>query len=919
MKPRYFTLLWCLLLLGITTNLPAQQEKLPTLSVDDYQQWENLGWQSWLSDNGRWMAYQVSLVNENDTLHIRSTDGEKHYKYAHSDNPDFSSDGKWAAIRKGYSPDEEEAMKKKKKPIENKVILLNLDNGEEETFESISSFEISHDGKHLIMSTYPPKDSKAKGKDLIVHNLDTRTSRNIGNVSEWALNDKGNLLAYIIDAEKNRGNGVELFDLSKYSISFLASDTTTFRKLAWEEEKPALTFMQAFYDTAYTEANHRIYAYKDLEAGTDQLILDPSKRKDFPTGMHIRETYTPRWSEDLNRIFVGIDDWDEKEVEEKGEDKKEKKKKADEEKVPEMEIWHWKDADIMPRQRRTYNRDKDATFLSVWDVANNNFVQIEDKKMKDASMVGDGEAMILMDETPYEPQFRLEHADVYVADAKTGQRKLAMKNFPRNNFYRSSPDGQYLLYFIDNHWHTYNIKSGKTTNLTKALKTPFWNTRYDGPREILPPFGNGGWTKGDKEVLLYSEYDIWAFQPDGSGHKRLTEGEKEEMVYRVYRVDREEDYIDLDKPLFFSLFGDITKESGYARVNADWEIEEKMVMDKRVRSLNKAEEADAYTYVAESYTDSPDVFFTDGSLKDAKQLSNTNPQQEKYAWGKTELIDYKNEKGEKLQGLLHYPANYEKGKQYPMITYIYERRTDSKNNYIAPTDRRAYNLTHYVQNGYFVFQPDIVYETNHPGESAVECVVPAVEKVLKTGMIAKDKVGLMGHSWGGYQTAFIITQTDLFSAAIAGAPLTNMISMYNSIYWNTGTPDQQIFETSQGRLREPYWNLMEEYVANSPVFQAQNIKTPVLMTFGDEDGAVDYHQGIEMYITMRRLEKPLIMLLYEGENHGLRKKENQIDYFNKVTEFFDHHLMGNDPKDWIVEGQSYLKKKEKEKKKVIKP
>ncbi len=904
-----------LFLLSLSTTLLAQEEK-PTLSVEDYQEWQNLSWANWLSDNGQWMAYRVTLVNENDTLYISSTDGNKEHKYAHANAPQFSIDGKWVAIRQGFSPKKEEQMKKKKQPVQNKMVLLNLETGEDETFESISSFSISENSKHLIMSTYPPKGSKAKGKDLIVHNLETGTSRNIGNVSEWALNDKGNLLAYVIDAEKNRGNGVELFDLEKYSIQFLASDTTTFRKLAWEEEASALTFMQAIYDTSYTEANHRIYAFKDLESSTEKLILDPSKRKDFPTGMHIRETYTPRWSEDLSRIFVGMDDWDEKEEE----PKKDKKDKAEEEKVPEMEIWHWKDADIMPRQRRTYNRDKNETYLSVWNVADDNFVQIEDKKVKDASMIGDGEKMILLDETPYEPQFRLEHADVYVADAKTGQRKLAMKNFPRNNFYRSSPDGQYLLYFIDNHWHTYNVKTGKTTNLTKSLKTPFWNTRYDGPREILPPYGSGGWTKGDKEVLLYTEYDIWAFKPDGSGHKKLTEGEKEEMMYRTYRVDREEDYIDPEKPLFFTVFGDKTKESGYLSVNAsNWSLGEKLLMDKRVRGLNKAKDADAYTFIQESYTDSPDIFFAKGSLKNAKQLSNTNPQQEKYAWGKTELIEYKNADGKKLQGLLHYPANYEKGKEYPMITYIYERRTDSKNNYVAPTDRRAYNLTHYVQNGYFVFQPDIIYKTNHPGESAVDCVVPAVEKVLKTGMIDKDKVGLMGHSWGGYQTAFLITQTDLFSAAIAGAPLTNMISMYNSIYWNSGTPDQQIFETSQGRLREPYWNLMEEYVANSPVFQAQNIKTPVLMTFGDEDGAVDYHQGIEMYITMRRLSKPLIMLLYEGENHGLAKKENQKDYFNKVTEFFDHHLKGNTPKEWIVEGQSYLKKKEKESKKVIKP
>ncbi|MEL7119767.1 MAG: prolyl oligopeptidase family serine peptidase, partial [Bacteroidota bacterium] len=908
MKKQRLLVLTCLLTLASYSTIFAQQK--PTLTLDDYQEWQNLSWSSWLSDDGSWAAYQVRLVNEKDTLYINSVEGDQAYKFAYSRNPKFSPDGKWVAFAQGVSPEKAEQMKKKKQRVENKMVLLNLESGKEEMFESISQFGISNDSKHVVMSTYPPKGSKLKGKDLIVHNLNTGMSRNIGNVSEWSINDKGNLLAYIIDAEKKRGNGVELFNLEKYQISFLASDTTTFKKLSWEDEQSALTFMQAFYDTAHTQANHRIFAYNKLEENMDVMVLDPSDRTDFPEAMRIRETYTPRWSEDLERIFIGIDDWeavkkdeDKKEEKKEGEGEKKKKPKAKkDEKVPDMEIWHWKDADIIPRQRRTYNRDKNFTYLSVWNTKDNKFVRIEDDQKKNASMVGDGEMMVLLDQTPYDPQFRLLHADVYLADAQTGDRKLAMKKFPRNNFYGSSPDGKYLLYFIDNNWHTYDVANNKHINLTEDLDIPFWNTRYDGPREILPPFGGGVWMKDDAEVLLYDEYDVWAFKPDGSGYRKLTDGKKKEMVYRPQWVDYEEPYMDPEEPMFFRVFGDKTKESGYVQVNSNFDVVDELVMDKRIRSIVKAKDADVYAYYMESYDDSPDVFVSTGKLGDAKQISNTNPQQEDYAWGKTELIEYKNADGKKLQGLLHYPANYEKGKKYPMITYIYERRTDSKNNYVAPTNRRAYNFTHYIQNGYFVFQPDIVYKTNHPGESAVDCVVPAVEKAIKTGMIDKDKVGIMGHSWGGYQTAFLVTQTDIFSAAIAGAPLTNMISMYNSIYWNSGTPDQQIFETSQGRLREPYWNLMDEYIANSPIFQAQNIKTPMLMTFGDKDGAVDYHQGIEMYITMRRLSKPLIMLLYAGENHGLAKKENQIDYFTKVTEFFDHHLKGNTPKEWITEG-----------------
>jgi len=210
--------------------------------------------------------------------------------------------------------------------------------------------------------------------------------------------------------------------------------------------------------------------------------------------------------------------------------------------------------------------------------------------------------------------------------------------------------------------------------------------------------------------------------------------------------------------------------------------------------------------------------------------------------------------------------------------------------------------------------PDIIYKTNHPGESAVDCVVPAVREVINTGMIDEKQIGIMGHSWGAYQTAFIITQTDLFSAAVAGAPLTDMISMYNEIYWNSGGGNQVIFETSQGRFIKPYWELMDEFIANSPMFQAANIQTPLLVTFGDQDGAVDWHQGIEMYTTMRRMEKEMIMLVYADENHSVRKEENRLDYTRKINEFFDHHLKGKEAPKWITEGVSYQERMKKEKK-----
>jgi len=399
---------------------------------------------------------------------------------------------------------------------------------------------------------------------------------------------------------------------------------------------------------------------------------------------------------------------------------------------------------------------------------------------------------------------------------------------------------------------------------------------------------------------------------DGSLPVRLTNGRENNIIFRLVRLDTEYPYFSDKTDLYFSAFGDKTKESGFYRLTVKNKFEKLIFEPRSVSALARAEKSDYFVYRSESYTESPNIYRVSASFRNPLRISDTNPQQAEFAWGKSEIVNFTSRDGRPLQGALFYPAAYEEGKKYPMIVYIYEIRSNVLNNYVVPSPRSAYNTSNFTGRGYFVYQPDIVYRTNHPGESAADCVIPAVEEVLKTGMIDAGRVGIMGHSWGAYQTSFIITRTGLFSAAVAGAPLINMISMYNEIYWNTGTPNQNIFEISQGRLREPWWEQMENYMANSPMYGAQNINTPLLVTFGTSDGAVDWHQGIEMFTTMRRMEKPYIMLVYEGENHSLAKKENQLDYTKKVAEFFDHYLLGTEPAEWILKGRKYLDKKTEE-------
>ena len=887
-----------LLIILVCFQLDAQKKDL---TREDYDGWQNLGYYT-ISDDGNWISYTISPVEGNDTLFIISSDKETEYKLGLCSSPSFSDDSQWLAARKGYSKEETEKMREQKKKVQNKVLLLNLEKGTKRIFDDIQQFALSKDNKHLIMSGYA--DEKTKRYDLCIYDLNSGVMKNIGNVTDHNLNKKGNRLAYIIDAEGMKGNGVELFNLDDYSIRIIDTDTTTYTGLAWEKEGNAFSFLKSFSDTGYIEKNHSLFAVLDIYNNLQIKTLKPADQDVIPDSMRVRETFKPRFSKDMGILYFGIYDWHVKKKKEKGKDKKD-------EKIPDVDIWHWQDDPIQPAQERIYERsDKDFVYLCSWNLDNDEVYRITSEELREYNITADGKNVIVSTDLPYRPAYRQEHYDHYVVNASNGDRKLIIENF--TGLRNSSPDGKFIPYFREKNWWVYDIQEDENRIISSAIGTVLWNTRDDGPREIKPPFGSGGWYQNDSYMLIYDEYDVWKVSPVTAEAEKLTEGREDEIIFRTLRLDYENDYFEHNKDLYLSATGDKTKKSGFYRISSDGKTHKLIFDDYYISGLRKAKDEDRLVFRSESYSDSPDLFLTNSLFRKEEQLTNTNPQQSDYYWGKSELIEFTNKDGRELQGALFYPANYEKGKKYPMIVYIYEIRSITVHRYVSPSPKSAYNTTNYTTDGFFVFQPDIVYKTNHPGESAVECVVPAVEKVIETGMIDENEIALMGHSWGAYQTSFIITQTDLFAAAIAGAPLIDMISMYNEIYWNSGSPNQAIFETSQGRLREPWWDLMDEYMDNSPMFNAANITTPLLVTFGNQDGAVDWHQGIEMFTTMRRMHKPYIMLVYEGENHGLRKDENMLDYSLKVKQFIDHYVLGKTAAEWIKEGKTFMEKKEEE-------
>jgi dipeptidyl aminopeptidase/acylaminoacyl peptidase len=332
--------------------------------------------------------------------------------------------------------------------------------------------------------------------------------------------------------------------------------------------------------------------------------------------------------------------------------------------------------------------------------------------------------------------------------------------------------------------------------------------------------------------------------------------------------------------------------------------------DASVGNLRKAKNAEVYVFTREKFN-MPTEFYasTNAKLSDEKKVTSNAPMADKYAWSSgIQLVNYVSDKGDSLQGTLFLPANYEKGKKYPTIVYYYEKMSQTAHGWTNPSfNGGGWNPTMYTSNGYAVFMPDIVYKLDDPGMSAVWCVLPAVKAAIATGVIDADKIGITGHSWGGYQTCFLSTQTTMFKAAAAGAPLTNMISMYDLIYWNSGGGNMAIFEASQGRFRGAPWENWDAYLRNSPIYHVKKVEMPLLMLHNDKDGAVDFTQGIEFYNALRRLKKPVVLMQYKGENHGLVKLENRKDYSVRMMQFFDHHLKGAAAPDWLSNGIDRLK------------
>ena len=943
-----------------------------SVDIEDIVAWKAVSTTA-ISNNGEWFAYRVAPQEGDAELTIRNIASGKETTFplgevgapagrggapAGGSSLQFSDDSKWIAFTTTPSKAEATRLRRQRRPIQSSLTVLNLASGEKKEYPNIRRFAFAGEaGTHIAMHRAPAPapggaagasagraggpggaapggpaaaSSRPRGTDLIIRELSSGDELNVGNVSEFAFDRDGKFLATVIDAADKIGNGVQLRSMAAGTVRPLDTDTASFERLTWTEKGDGLTVLKGTEDKAYTDKMYSVLGFTGFGSGEPKkTVFDPSKDKSVPEGFSISGNRAATWNEKLDALVFGIHQPRKKATPAGGRGAAPAAGSDDAPDAPaapaaapeadekvDLVLWHWKDSRLQSQQQVQENADRNFSYLAMYHVAPKKFVRLADEEVRTVSLAPKHKFAVGFDDSEYQLMGNMDgrrYRDVYVIDAATGERRLALK---RARWYNgTSPDGESLLYYDDGHFFVQDMATGQAKNITMGVPTSFINTENDH-NVVKPPTQPVGWVKGSKAVLISDNWDIWRVPVDGGAAVNLTvNGRKDQIRYqRRFPLEAPEDRdegIDLSKPQYFGVYGEWTKKGGIARLDPGKPGLTNVVWGDAVYSrVTKAEKADVLLYTRETALEPPDYYMTDAKFGEPKRLTDMRPQVAQFNWTPgVQLVNYTCDKGDKLQAALYLPANYEKGKSYPTLVYFYERMSQSANQFGNPS-ANGFNKSVYTSNGYAVLIPDIVYKVNDPGMSAVWCMVPAVKAAINTGVVDAKKVGITGHSWGGYQTSFLVTQTDIFAAAVAGAPLTNMVSMYSLIYKNSGGGNMAIFESSQGRFKGSYLDNWDAYYRNSPVFFAKNVKTPLMILHNDKDGAVDFTQGVEYYNTLRRLGKPVIMLQYVGENHGLARRPNQRDYTARMKEYFDHYLKGAPAPDWMTDGVPRLKMEE---------
>jgi dienelactone hydrolase len=764
-----------------------------------------------------------------------------------------------------------------------------------------------------------------EGTDLVLLNLRTGTEKHFFLASEYLFNPRGNTL--IVETTRKQADTLSKAHILWVNTSSDKIDTVMrgfhdAKNYAIDEPGTQLAFI-AERDSV-TKALKKYYKLWYYTPGMDSasnradntsiaaaLAASPNQHEAIPTERHgfmVSPDYANSFSKDGKRLYFGL-----------APIRPPKDTALVDFETARLDVWHYNDDYLSPQQLVQVNTELKRSYLAVLPQGEKTMIPLGDADCETVAPAqeGNGRFALGLSSRGYRIQQQWEESGLqklYLIDIASGSRRLIQDKVRGGA--TLSPEGSYVIWYDwkGHIWYTYATSTGKTTNITSGIRVPLYDEEDDHPDDP-PPHGQMGWGETDKAVYLYDKFDIWQCDPAGAQPpKNLTNGigRRHQWTFRNIRLDeegrtrggrilRQDSALRKGQQLLLTVFDQHDMSAGQLFYtlgdNFTPDTTQHLTGPQSFSASFKAKQAPVYGCLKGSFDKSYDIYV------DGKQYSNINPQQKDYNWLTVELHHWKMFDGKTREGLLYKPENFDSTKKYPIIFYFYERDTRTRYDYITPQPVRAsINVAYFVSNGYLVFDPNIYYKTGQPGEDAYNSVISAARYLSKFKYIDTTKMGLQGHSWGGYQVAYLVTRTHQFAAAEAGAPVANMTSAYGGIRWETGISRQFQYEKSQSRIGSTLWQRPDLYLKNSPLFRADKVTTPLLMMHNDADGAVPWYQGIEYFSALRRLGKKTWLIEYNGEGHGLTERRDRKDWSMRLSQFFGYYLQGKPEPRWMVEG-----------------
>lgn len=743
-------------------------------------------------------------------------------------------------------------------------------------------------------------DAANAGTELVIYNLQQKTSTTLPDVNEyhWSKNGHILLIESAPPAKAKRPKSISIFRTAEERFDTIMKGGNDFKNYAMSEDGYKIAFV-AERDSA-AKALRKFYNLWYWQNGQDTATLLVDKNSvGIPLGWSVSENAGISFSKSGRRLYFGtapippLKDTTLADID-----------------LVKVDVWNYKDDYLQTVQLKNLDRELKRSYQALVRTDDKHLVQLADKEVPDIIKNEDGDGDLILGQTDINKRVSMQWEgktlkDVYVINPDNGERKLIKQNL--SGRLQVSTGGNFAIWYDNKQQQYYTWRNGAEKNISAKIPQKLYSEDFDMPDDPSP-YGIMGWSNGDLSAFIYDRFDVWQVDPmNVVAPVNITNGEgrKNKTSYRYIRTDEDEVSLAPSQTLLFKTFNETNKQSGLATLQLISNARLKTLMQGNYfigNPLVKAKNADYYAYTKESYTQSPDLYINNGWQQETR-LSVLNPQQQQYNWGTAELFKWTAYDGKQATGIVYKPENFDPKKRYPTICYFYERLSDGLNTYIPPTPTPSrLNISFFVSRGYVVFAPDIAYTKGHPGKSAYNYIVSGARALVKKGWADSTKLGLQGQSWGGYQTAYLITQTKLFSAAWAGAPVANMTSAYGGIRWESGMNRQFQYEKSQSRIGATLWEKPQLYIENSPLFYLPKVSTPLVIMSNDNDGAVPWYQGIELFTALRRLSKPVWMLNYNGEAHNLVERKNRKDIQIREQQFFDWLLKGERPAQWLREG-----------------